>query len=105
MINYTRSEISPRVDESNQITSFAFAMNATCSDSDITVSIQGTHDVSGLAPKQYSLWTKEEIDAQFELCALENDFKKKLDRKLANKKAAITIEPQDFDYNNAPSSN
>jgi len=102
MINYKEPIRKPLVDQaSNEICKWVFGLEGTCSESGESGYIDAVWDVSDLPKKHYELWTKSEIDTEYEKCSAENKFTGIIEKKIGcknNKK----VQAKDFDYNSAP---
>ena len=96
-----KQHITPQVNTSNEIMQLVCILTGTCTESGTAASVDALWDVSDKPKKHYSLWTKEDLDAEFKVCEYEKDFVSILEHKIECKNAKA-IAPQDFDYNNAP---
>lgn len=93
--------IIPQVNTDNEVMQLVCILNAECTESGTTASVDALWDVSDKPKKHFSLWTKAELDAEFNACEYEKGFQAIVDHKIECKNAK-TLAPQDFDYNNAP---
>ena len=99
MINYVKTKIKPFVDpNSNEVYSWHFGSEGTCSESGQKAYIDAVWDVSNEELKRYMFWTKAEIDLAYGKCADVNDFDATIVRKI-DAKCAKKVEVSDFDYN------
>ena len=99
MIEYVQTKIKPRVNpESNEVDSWVFGLEGTCSETGKSAYVDAVWDVSGEELKRYMFWTKAEIDLAYGKCAYDNDFDATIQRKI-QAKIDKKVEVSDFDYN------